>query len=123
MNVLIIDDNKDMTCVFSRLLKIEGHECTVSNDGQSGLALLQEQTFDAAVLDIGMPDFSGIKVIDALEKSGTLKEQKIAVLTTLPIPEEKLEELEQRGVHACLRKPLEMDTILKILEKPMRAHV
>jgi len=119
MKVLIIDDNKELTYLFSRLMEKAGHECTVSNFGRTGLALLLDQAFDVAILDIEIPDLSGIKIIDALEKSGKLKERKIVVLSASSLSDEKLEELRRRGVHACLRKPVEMDLLLKILEEPV----
>lgn len=122
MKILIVDDNKELTYLFSRVLESTGHKCTVSNDGRSGLDLLYEQTFDAAVLDIDMPNFSGFEIIDALEKQGKLKQQKIVVLTATSIPDERLQVLKRRGIHACLKKPISPDSLLEILEKPVSIY-
>lgn len=122
MKVLIIDDNKELTYLFTKVIEKAGHECTVSNSGRSGLALLLEQAFDATILDMQIPDFSGIQIINALEKSGKLKERKIVILTASSISDEKLEELKRRGVHACLRKPIKSEPLLKILEEPVVRH-
>ena len=116
MKILLVDDNKGITDLLSEMLKIEGHECIVAGDGKNSLVLLQKQKFDVTILDINMPYFSGLDVIDSLEQSGKLDEQKIVVLSAAPIPDEKLEELEKRGVHACLRKPVDIDLLLEVLK-------
>lgn len=116
MKVLIIDDNADLATMISQMLKTEGHECIVSNDGKNGLAMLQQKKFDATILDLGMPGFSGFDVIDTLEKNGNLKEQKIIVLTATSVPNEKIEELKKRGVSACLRKPVPINVLYEALK-------
>ena len=41
MKVCIIDDNTSITGMFSKLLKMEGHEVVIANGGRAGLALLE----------------------------------------------------------------------------------
>jgi len=116
MKVCIIDDNVSITGMFSKLLKMEGHEVAVANGGKAGLALLENDVFDATILDISMPDFSGLDVVDALHQSGRIKEQKIVILTASSSPNEDLESLKEKGVKEVLRKPLELDTLVSTLE-------
>ena len=116
MKVCIIDDNTSITGMFSKLLKMEGHEVTVANGGKAGLALLDNDVYDATILDISMPEFSGLDVVDALEKSGRIKEQKIVILTASSSPNEDLEKLKEQGVKEVLKKPLQLDTLVSTLE-------
>lgn len=116
MKILAIDDNENLSTMFSRLMEAEGHECIVSNDGRNGLTLIEQGKFDAVLLDLEMPGFTGYDVIDALEKKGDLKKHKIIILTATDLSLEKMEELKKRGIHACLKKPAKMDLICKILE-------
>jgi len=95
MKVCIIDDNTSITGMFSKLLKMEGHEVVVANGGRTGLALLDNDTFDATILDISMPEFSGIDVVDALNESGRIKEQKIVILTASSSSQDEIKR--QRG--------------------------
>ena len=44
MKICIIDDNPSMTSLFSKALKLNGHECVTKNDGRSGLKLLENKT-------------------------------------------------------------------------------
>jgi DNA-binding response OmpR family regulator len=116
MKICIIDDNTSITGMFSKLLKMEGHEVVVANGGKAGLALLDNDIFDATILDISMPDFSGIDVVNALHASGRIKEQKIVILTASSGSLEELEKLKEKGVREVLKKPLQLDTLVSTLE-------
>jgi len=116
VKVCIIDDNTSITGMFSKLLKMEGHEVVVANGGRAGLALLDNDIFDATILDISMPEFSGLDVVDALNKSGRIKEQKIVILTASSSPNEDLEKLKEKGVREVLKKPLQLDSLVSTLE-------
>jgi len=116
VKVCIIDDNTSITGMFSKLLKMEGHEVVVANGGRAGLALLDNDIFDATILDISMPEFSGLDVVDALNESGRIKEQKIVILTASSSPNEDLEKLKEKGVREVLKKPLQLDSLVSTLE-------
>ena len=116
MKVCIIDDNTSITGMFSKLLKMEGHEVVIANGGRAGFALLENDKFDATILDISMPEFSGIDVVDALNESGKIKEQKIVVLTASSVSNEELDKLKGKGVREVLKKPLQLDSLVATLE-------
>ena len=52
--------------MFAKLAKIKGHDCVIANDGRTGLSLLENGTYDVAILDLAMPEFSGIDVVNSL---------------------------------------------------------
>ena len=116
MKVCIIDDNASITGMFSKLLKMEGHEVVVANGGREGLALLENDVFDATILDISMPEFSGIDVVESLNKSGRINEQKIVILTASSVSNEELDKLKDKGVKEILKKPLQLDFLVEILK-------
>ena len=115
MKILLVDDNQSITTMMSRYLTIKGHDCTVSNDGRNGLSLIENLKFDVVLLDIAMPEFSGFDLIDALEKKGKLKEQKIIFFTASSVKNEQIEEYLKKGVHSCIRKPVQLETLLKAI--------
>jgi len=116
MKICIIDDNQSITGMFSKLLKMEGHTVVIANDGRTGLSLLENDKFDATILDISMPEFSGIDVVDALNKSGRIKEQKVVILTASSSSNEELDKLKEKGVREVLKKPLQLDSLVATLE-------
>ena len=121
MKVCIIDDNTSITGMFSKLLKMEGHEVVIANGGRAGLALLENDKFDATILDISMPEFSGIDVVDALNESGKINDQKIVILTASSVSNEELDKLKEKGVKEILKKPLQLDSLVATLEAVSKA--
>ncbi|HXN74892.1 MAG TPA: response regulator [Candidatus Acidoferrum sp.] len=112
MKILLIDDNEDITKMLHKYMTIKGHSCSVVNDGKSGLDLLEKQTFDVVILDIAMPKFSGSDVIDQLCKSGKIKNQNIVTLTASILSDDVESMLKSKGVHSCLKKPIDPDVLL-----------
>ena len=117
MKILIIDDNKDITKMFYKYMTIKGHSCSVANDGRSGLNLIENQAFDVVILDIAMPEFSGNDIIDALCKSGKIKNQNIITLTASSINYDDESTLKSKGVHSCLKKPIDPDILLAHMQQ------
>ena len=77
MKVLIIDDNKDVTEMLSEYLQVKEIDCVATNDGMNGLSLIKKEKFDSVFLDISMPDFTGIDVINALELQCIENDQRV----------------------------------------------
>ena len=116
LKILVIDDNRNILDVLKQVLEIEGHECIVASSGRTGLTMMRQQKFDAVFLDLAMPEFSGMDVIDSLEKSGEIKEQKIIVLSASARLDEVEDDLIKKGVRMLLRKPVGIDEIKHVLK-------
>jgi len=116
MKMCIIDDNARITNMFAKLAKIKGHDCVTSNDGRTGLSLLENGTFDVAILDLAMPEFSGIDIVNSLEKNGMMDKQKILVLTASSVSDNEIENIKKLGVKEVLKKPVKLNALLTILE-------
>jgi len=116
MKVLVIDDNKSITKMLEQMLKLEDYEVIATNGGRNGLTLIENSNFDAIILDLSMPEFSGLDIIDSLEKSGKINDVKIIVMTASVITDGELDDLIKRGVRTCLKKPVEPDILINILQ-------
>ena len=68
MKCLIIDDNPDDRSVVERLLTRSGYQFTAAGSGRDALALLNKETFDVVLVDLGMPDMSGAETLAALRQ-------------------------------------------------------
>jgi len=55
--------------------------------------LIETNKFDAVILDLSMPEFSGFEVIASLERTDKTKENKIIVMTASVISEDELDSL------------------------------
>ncbi len=115
LKILIIDDNEGITKMLSQYLSTMGHECNISNDGRNGLSLIEHEDFDAVLLDLAMPDFTGVDVVNSLAKNGRIKNEKIILFTASSIGNKEVDELLQKGVYTCIKKPAKLDVILKTI--------
>ncbi len=62
MRVLVVDDLPDIAHMTAMILNLSGHVTWVATSGHQAMALAMEREFDACLLDISMPDVSGLEV-------------------------------------------------------------
>lgn len=117
LNVLIIDDNEQITKMVSSFLDMSNHDCTVVNDGKDGLELIKTNQYDSIVLDLAMPEFDGYEILDTLQREDPSQLPKIIILTASSVPIETVRKFKELGVSSCLQKPVDIDQLLdKITE-------
>ena len=122
MNILGIDDNEDILKLLDTVLTSKGHNFTQASNGKDGVKLIEEQNFDAILLDLAMPEFSGIDVIESLKKSNKLKDQKIIIFTASSATDKEITELLlNKGVSSCIRKPVDIKTLIKKVEEIVKS--
>jgi DNA-binding response OmpR family regulator len=117
MKILGIDDNEDLLQLYEIALTAGGHEYTGITSGQEGFKAIQEEKFDLVLLDLSMPDFSGLDVLDAIQKDGIINKPIIVLATASTPTEEERKAFLEKGVHSFLAKPLEPDVLLDYIEK------
>ena len=114
---LLIVYNKENLCKMLETSLIKrGLDCIGVVDARIGLSLIEREKFDAVLLDLMMPGFSGYDIIDALEKNGKLKENNIIIFTAVHHSQSEIEDLLERGVYSYLRQPVRLDALVRILE-------
>jgi len=117
MKILIVDDDVELTKAVESTITTAGHDAQCTNDPREGLKLIREQNHDMVFLDLSMPEFSGIDIINDLAQDGTIKEKKIVVMTASATNDEELKNLVNLGVHSILRKPVDIDALLDKIEE------
>jgi len=116
MKILVIDDNKSITGSLEKYLKIKGYEVRICNDGWDGLDLIQNDKWDVVLLDLSMPEFSGLDIIENLEKNNTLKDKNIVLFTASSVPDYVLDKLLKKdGIKTCLKKPISLAEITECI--------
>ena len=112
MNLLVVDDSKDIPDVLMVYCKNKGIECTVVNAGTDG----NNDNFDLILLDLAMPAFSGLDVIKSLKNENLLERRNIVVFTASSDPK-VFGETERSGVKAVFKKPFSLDDLTALIEK------
>jgi len=71
MHVLIIEDDPRLAGLLEQFLAADRHVVEVARTGRDGLDLAEANGVDAIVLDVGLPDISGLEVARRLRRSGS----------------------------------------------------
>lgn len=117
MNILIIDDNEEITEVISFYCGKKNIDCKVVNDGKEGLETMRSNDeFDLILLDLAMPDFTGIDVLNSLKNDGLLESKNVVVMTASS-DQNMPEEIGNSGVKGILRKLCSLDELAELMEK------
>ena len=85
MNKLVVDDNDDITRLLTDLLESEICDVTSANNGVDALGLILKEMFDVILLDLTMPEFNGLDVIQSLKDSADLEKNKVILLAAASV--------------------------------------
>ncbi len=110
--VLIVDDDPDMTSIFSLGLQDEGFEVYTYNDPLEVLSQFRPNFYDLLLVDISMPKMNGIDLSrQLLELDPNVK---ICFITAGEANIEVLRELyPTRGIGCFIRKPVTIDQLVR----------
>ncbi len=117
MKILGIDDNEDLLNLCETVLTSDGHEFTSITNGRDGLKAIRDKKFDVVLLDLSMPEFSGMDVIDALVKEGIMKKQKVIIFTGTSPTEKEIELYLSKGAHSVIKQPVDSDFLSEFICK------
>lgn len=109
MRVLVIEDEEKMADLLKRGLEEEGMQVELAFDGESGLAAAQTGNHDLIILDLGLPNRSGMEVLQDLRASGS--KTPVLILTAQDSTEMKVKGLDI-GADDYLTKPFAFSEML-----------
>ena len=106
-HLLVINDCT-LTCrLLTALLTAEGYRVTTAPDGASGLAAARHHSYDLAIVDLHLPDLSGIEV------AGLLQPEVPFLALTIDRSPAAVQACIDQGALSYLVKPLDADTFLR----------
>jgi len=79
--ILVVDDNEDSLRIISRILQKSGFEVVVERNGKDGLARARETLPEVVILDIMMPEMTGMEVLEQLRASPPTSRVPVIVLS------------------------------------------
>lgn len=83
LHVLVVDDDPALIEMYRARLLAEGFSVDLAHDGQQGLSHAMEHVPDAILLDMRMPNVTGLEVLEILRTTKSTKNIPIIVLTAL----------------------------------------
>jgi len=117
MRILVVEDDKRMAGAVKRGLEAEGYAVDVAFDGSEGQWLAQENTYDAMVLDVMLPELAGDVLCTRLREAGDWT--PILMLTARSAAEEEARALDA-GADDFLAKPFSYVVLVARLRALMR---
>jgi len=105
---LIIEDDENFAEILKASVEEHGGKAFVAHSGKAGLELANKHKIDGAIIDIGLPDISGIEVIKKLKEEESTKNIFIQIISGLDQDEEMLKDIRIDGY---LQKPVSSEQI------------
>ena len=117
--ILVIDDHPDSVFLLKDKLEREGFEVITAYDGKSGLQRTINDNPDLILLDIMMPDLSGLEVCKAILKTQSTKDIPVILVTGKADAEDTKEGL-QAGAFDYIRKPVNKTELLARIHSALK---
>ena len=121
MRFLCAEDNEINAEILTELLKIEGAECTICENGEEILKTFEQSApgdYDMILMDVQMPVMNGYEATKAIRRSSHELAKKIPIIAmTANAFSEDIQHSLAAGMNAHVSKPVEM----KVLEKTIRS--
>ncbi|KAA5543246.1 response regulator [Roseiconus nitratireducens] len=115
--ILIVDDDAEIIESVRYALESEGYEVVIARDGNQGLALAERESPSLIILDMMMPKRSGFLVLEKLRR---MSDQMVPVIMITGNEGSRHKAYaELLGVSAYLRKPFQMDKLLRAVEEQL----
>ncbi|NQT19526.1 MAG: response regulator, partial [Planctomycetes bacterium] len=114
--VLVVDDNRDTTDLLCQSLEEHGYTAIPAYDGVEAMRKARNDVFDCVLLDIMMPEHSGLQVCHELKRQEATKHLPIVILSAKRDPKD-ISYARQMGASEYLTKPVKLRKLLEALEK------
>jgi CheY-like chemotaxis protein len=119
--VLVVDDHFDTAEVLTVMLEMLGHEARCAYRGLDAISIAHEWEPDLVLLDIGLPDVSGLQVARSLRSNPATADCRIVAITCWDTPDH-VARSRSAGCDVHIAKPLGLDLLRRILATT-RTHV
>jgi len=118
LRILVAEDNEVNQAVIRALLERIGHEVYIVDDGDEALDVLSEREgeFDLAILDMNMPNLSGLDVLKTFRFMEVKGHLPIIMLSANALSD-TIDECIEAGADSYLTKPIETQNLIEVLDK------
>jgi CheY-like chemotaxis protein len=118
--VLVVEDNDDGRAMTAALLAAHGHQVSEAATGRRALELFAQHDFDDVIIDIGLPDMSGLDVAREMRERSRRADVRLVAVTGYGQPEDKLRAF-AAGFDSHATKPLTAEALFAIIEERREA--
>ena len=113
--ILIVEDNDLNMKLFHDLLEAHGYATLQTKDGMEALKIAREQRPDLILMDIQLPEVSGLEVTKWIKEDDDLRSIPVVAVTAFAMKGDE-EKIRQGGCEAYIAKPISVAQFLETVE-------
>ncbi len=114
--VLIVEDNELNMKLFHDLLDAHGYATLQTRNGMEALALAREHRPDLILMDIQLPEVSGLEVTKWIKEDEHLKSIPVVAVTAFAMKGDE-EKIREGGCEAYIAKPISVGTFIDTVQR------
>ena len=95
-------------------ISADDHSVRSVNSGKKGLELVMDNDYDLILLDMNMPDYTGLQFLNDLKNKKPSELKKVVVVSVLKFTEIEVKELLKLGIHSVESMPSNFQTIMNL---------
>jgi DNA-binding response OmpR family regulator len=114
--ILIVEDDPSISQTLSLILKQEGYDVDIAENGQRAILMSNAKFYNLALLDIKLPDMEGTKLLTEMQ-TNVPKTIRI-IVTGYPSLENAIEALNE-GADGYVRKPVKPERLLSLIKEKL----
>ncbi len=114
--ILIVEDNDLNMKLFNDLLQANGYNTVQTKSGKEALQLTHDHRPDLIIMDIQLPEISGLEVTKRLKADDDLKEIPIVAVTAFAMKGDE-EKIRDGGCEGYIAKPISVSNFLETIAK------
>ena len=114
--ILIVEDNELNMKLFNDLLQANGFETVQTMDGRDAMSLAREHRPDLILMDIQLPEISGLEVTKMMKADDDLRDIPVVAVTAFAMKGDE-EKIRQGGCEGYIAKPISVPTFLETINK------
>jgi two-component system, cell cycle response regulator DivK len=114
--ILIVEDNELNMKLFHDFLESKGYDIVQTRDGMEALKIARAQMPDLILMDIQLPEVSGLEVTKWLKEDDNLKQIPVVAVTAFAMKGDE-EKIREGGCEAYIAKPISVTNFLETVEQ------
>lgn len=115
LNILVAEDNGTNRLIISKILERAGHTVDLVENGEEALDMLENKSYDLAILDMNMPILAGLEAVKIYRFTARDKPHLPIIILTATATTEARRECEEAGADAYLTKPIDAYSLLDVV--------
>jgi len=118
--IIIVEDEPDAADLFEEMLRTSQYQVIKIHSSISALSIIQAELPDVVLLDLMMPDISGLEVLHFMRREPDLQQIPVVIVSAKTLPSDIRTGMDA-GATAYLTKPVGLDELRETVKRVMRA--